>query len=230
LEKDPGRRYHTAEDLAQDLERFLSNQPIEARPLGWWGRSIKWMRRHPTKATVFGVLILAMLTLLTMGAIYHVRLARAFEVAEANAEDSRQNLIRLHVAQGSSAMNSGDGFMALLWFTEALRLDPGTLEHEDTHRQRIAALEHSLPKPVQLWVHEGSVNDMRFSADGRRVLTAGEDGQVHLWDSETGKASIAPLSAPGPVELAVFSRDGGASPPLAAMARLASGTRLPDSC
>jgi eukaryotic-like serine/threonine-protein kinase len=208
LEKDPARRYHSAEDLAEDLGRFLSNQPIEARPTGWWGRSVKWMRRHPTKTMVAGVLITAALTLLTMGGIYHVRLEHAVEEAKANAEENRQNLVRLHVTQGTSAMNAGDGFTALLWFTEALRLDAGNPEQEQTHRQRIAALEQELPRPQQLWVHEDAVNETRFSPDGSRVLTAGDDGKVYLWDSKTGKEANAPLNAGSSVIFAVFSRDG----------------------
>ena len=76
LEKDPARRYHSAEELAEDLHRFLSNQPIEARPASWWGRSVKWMRRHPTKTAVAAVVSLAIFTLLTMGLIYHLRMAK----------------------------------------------------------------------------------------------------------------------------------------------------------
>ena len=105
-------------------------------------------------------------------------------------------------------MNAGDGFTALLWFTEALRLDAGPPEHEEPHRQRIAALEQGLPRPEQLWVHDGAVNAIRFSPDGSRVLTAGEDGKVHLWNSETGEAVFAPWSLGGAVTHAVFSSDG----------------------
>jgi WD40 repeat protein/tetratricopeptide (TPR) repeat protein/tRNA A-37 threonylcarbamoyl transferase component Bud32 len=201
LEKDPARRYHSADDLAEDLHRFLSNRPIEARPLGWWGRSMKWMRRHPTKAAVICGLILAALTLLTVGGIYHMRLEHA-------VTESRQNLIRLHVVEGTSAMNAGDGFTALLWFTEALRLDTGTPEHEQGHRMRIAALEQSLPRPEQLWVHDESVNETRYSPDGRRVLTAGDDGKIYLWDSETGQEALPPLNAGSPIDFAIFSPDG----------------------
>jgi WD40 repeat protein/serine/threonine protein kinase len=208
LEKDPARRYHSAEELADDLQRFLSDQPIEARPAGWWLRSIKWMRRHPTKTIVASVVSLAVLTLLTMALIYHLRIQKAYAETRKYAEDSRQNLIRLHVAQGTSAMNAGDGFTALLWFTEALRLDAGTPEQESPHRQRIAALKQGLPRPEQLWVHDGPVNDTRFSPDGSRVLTAGEDGKIYLWDGETGEEALPPLMQGGAVTFAIFSRDG----------------------
>ncbi len=47
LEKNPARRYATAAALAEDLRRYLADQPIHARPLGPLERSWRWGRRHP---------------------------------------------------------------------------------------------------------------------------------------------------------------------------------------
>ena len=47
LEKDPSRRYPTAEALADDLRRFLDGRPILARPSPSWEKAAKWARRHP---------------------------------------------------------------------------------------------------------------------------------------------------------------------------------------
>jgi tetratricopeptide (TPR) repeat protein len=52
LDKDPARRYGSAEDLADDLRRFLNHEPIAARPTPWWRRVGKWARRRPTAAVV----------------------------------------------------------------------------------------------------------------------------------------------------------------------------------
>lgn len=47
LEKPPERRYASLSAVAADLDRFLANEPIEARPLGVIGRAQRWCRRHP---------------------------------------------------------------------------------------------------------------------------------------------------------------------------------------
>lgn len=62
LEKDPQRRYATAAGLAEDLQRYLTDQPILARKTPLLERSRKWGRRHPTATatlTLTGFLLLA---------------------------------------------------------------------------------------------------------------------------------------------------------------------------
>src|SRR6266568_4642206 len=50
LEKDPNRRYPTSLALAEDLERWLKHEPIQARRIGLVALSGKWVRRNPTSA------------------------------------------------------------------------------------------------------------------------------------------------------------------------------------
>src|SRR5205807_4839319 len=57
LEKDPQRRYSSALALAEDLEHWLKNEPIEARPTGVFTRGKKWVRRNPTSALLAASLI-----------------------------------------------------------------------------------------------------------------------------------------------------------------------------
>ena len=52
LEKDPKRRYVSALAFAEDLERWLKHEPIQARRAGIVGRGKKWVQRNPTIATV----------------------------------------------------------------------------------------------------------------------------------------------------------------------------------
>jgi eukaryotic-like serine/threonine-protein kinase len=50
LEKEPAKRYRSAEALAEDLERWLRHEPVQARPTGLVVRSSKWVRRNPVVA------------------------------------------------------------------------------------------------------------------------------------------------------------------------------------
>src|SRR5262245_51564026 len=50
LEKDPQRRYSSALALAEDLERWLKHEPIQAKPSGFFTHSRKWVRRNPSTA------------------------------------------------------------------------------------------------------------------------------------------------------------------------------------
>jgi TolB-like protein/Tfp pilus assembly protein PilF len=52
LEKDPKRRYSSALTLAEDLERWLKHEPIQARKTGVFARGQKWVRRNPTSAAL----------------------------------------------------------------------------------------------------------------------------------------------------------------------------------
>src|SRR5438445_2769649 len=57
LEKDPQRRYPSALALAEDLERWLKHEPIQARHTGIFARGKKWVRRNPTSALLAASLL-----------------------------------------------------------------------------------------------------------------------------------------------------------------------------
>lgn len=55
LEKDPQRRYATAQAVAEDLRRYQNGEPILCRPTGRIERAVKWMYRKPAQAGLIGV-------------------------------------------------------------------------------------------------------------------------------------------------------------------------------
>ena len=57
LEKDPKRRYSSALALAEDFERWLKHEPIQARHTGVFARGRKWVRRNPTSALLAASLL-----------------------------------------------------------------------------------------------------------------------------------------------------------------------------
>ncbi|MFT3880570.1 MAG: serine/threonine-protein kinase [Gemmatales bacterium] len=69
LAKDPAKRYASAADLADDLQRFLDGKPTVARPPGDLERLMMWSRRHPAIAlltTLLAVVIVTSLVGLTL--------------------------------------------------------------------------------------------------------------------------------------------------------------------
>jgi eukaryotic-like serine/threonine-protein kinase len=100
LEKDSSRRYGSAEALADDLERWLRDEPIVARPASLIERTVKWVRRRPQLAAFVALAAIAPLAIITVLAVsnFHIRAAR--QVIAAKAEESRQRVIQLNVAAG----------------------------------------------------------------------------------------------------------------------------------
>jgi hypothetical protein len=59
LDKEPARRYQSANDLRQDIERFLQGSPVIARPIGATARTWRWCRRHPAVSALSAALVAA---------------------------------------------------------------------------------------------------------------------------------------------------------------------------
>ncbi len=59
LHKEPARRYESALALAEDLGRYLRNEPIKARRISTWERGAKWAKRRPIAAMFLAMIVAA---------------------------------------------------------------------------------------------------------------------------------------------------------------------------
>jgi len=102
LRKEPGRRYASAQELADDLRRFRSGEPIRARPVGTAERMLVWCRRRPLVAGLLAALAVVFLAGLG-SALWQSKLAneredevqREHELAQAQKERADDNLKKL---------------------------------------------------------------------------------------------------------------------------------------
>lgn len=84
LRKDAADRYATAQDMADDLRRFLDRRPVVARQPRITERFRAWTRRHPSLVLVSAVALL----LISLGSLFSVALVRT-EQAKTRQEQLR---------------------------------------------------------------------------------------------------------------------------------------------
>jgi tetratricopeptide (TPR) repeat protein len=85
LQKDPARRYASAEALADDLERYRAGEPILARRAGVAERASKWIKRHPAPTALIAVSIAAVTALIVGGWVAYLQTSRQRDWAEESA-------------------------------------------------------------------------------------------------------------------------------------------------
>jgi hypothetical protein len=104
LEKDPAKRYGSAEALASDLERWLRGEPIHARPVGSLERFTRWCRRNPLVAGLAGAAAAALVVGTVISTYFAVQADRrasaerterqGAQTAEESLEKQRDNFER----------------------------------------------------------------------------------------------------------------------------------------
>jgi serine/threonine protein kinase len=70
LRKEQSQRYASADELADDLRRFLDGEPIRARPIGAMGRLLRWSRRNPRVAALSAAVLLLLATVAVVSTVF----------------------------------------------------------------------------------------------------------------------------------------------------------------
>jgi serine/threonine protein kinase len=94
VSKEPDSRYQTAEQMAEDLRRFLSDRAVTARRSTQAEQFVRWCRRNPTVASLSAAIVIMLVCGVVVLSVGNVRIrgeSAAKELARLDAERARRN-------------------------------------------------------------------------------------------------------------------------------------------
>jgi tetratricopeptide (TPR) repeat protein/predicted Ser/Thr protein kinase len=142
LQKEPRKRYATAQELADDLRRFLDGEAIEARPVSAWERTYKWARRRPAQAA-FVVAGIAALLFAATGAVFYGLYQRQWALSERQQAIAltqrlaRRETVHSRREQGLTAEKARQWDLAKENFDQALATLDSEPEADPAERRRL---------------------------------------------------------------------------------------------
>jgi eukaryotic-like serine/threonine-protein kinase len=187
LEKDPSRRYASAQALADELIRFLKGEPILARPVSKVEQGWRWCRRHPAIASLAATVVAA---LTATSAIFYsstrrVEHARALE--HAALDDAEVNLYAANMQLTSRGVQmGGTDPEAVANSLAATRPKPGGSDLRGFEWRHFWYLNRA-DSLATLKGHANVVKQAFFSPNGARIATLSQDGVMKVWDAGSMK-------------------------------------------
>ena len=91
LHKEAARRYDSALELAEELRRFRTGEPIQARPAGRLERGWRWCRRNPAVAALLALVVVALTAGTVVSTYFAIDAARKAETAKGNEAEAKRN-------------------------------------------------------------------------------------------------------------------------------------------
>ena len=200
LQKNPAQRYATAEALAEDLERWLRHEPIHARPSAVWEKGIKWTKRHPARAALLLLAVLAPAAIITVLLISGARVREERNLAL--QQKQLASLAATRAETGELAARERAYAADMYAAFQALAADDLALARRLLNEHRPVAA--GVPPPATapdlrgfewrvLWERTRGeeafaftnlarpAECLVFTPDGRTLVSGGDDG-IHLWD------------------------------------------------
>ena len=210
LEKEPSRRYASAQAVADELRRFLRSEPILARPVGLAGKVGRWCRRNPALATALGAVVL-------VAAVGFVGILTQLRRAMASDLLSRQNAYASDMNLAQRALEADEVGLALSLLNKHR---PTSKSATDLRHWEWRYLWQLCQPDMSFSLRRDSarIDAVAISQGGRLLAVPTGGSKVTLWDL-TAKRPMTEVPAPGWIRAMALSPNSG----VLAVSRTAAG-------
>jgi WD40 repeat protein/serine/threonine protein kinase len=230
-------RYGTATELAEDIQRYLADEPVRAWREPWPFRARRFLSRHRTLVATGAAVVVVAMVGLAIGLVLQSAASERERVARVAAQDSARE------AEAQRQVALENGAEAQRERAEAVR------ERDEAHRNlyvsQINLVERSWAEATlgpaldvldswrwnatgedvrgfewyYLWRlyhsdrltlrgHSAAVRCVRFTPDGKQLATCGDDQVARIWDTATGRELRTLRGPTGAVFCLAVSPDG----------------------
>ncbi len=188
LAKNASRRYETAAELADDLDRWLNGLAIRARPIGALERGMRWAKRKPTVAAL-SIAVICVTAIGLTGVIWKWQDAETEKVkAQRKTAQALREQYRAEITAVSSALQLHDGFTA----RRASQSAPEGLRNWewDYFSQRLDTSHFTLGDKGEriYWA--------TFAPGSKSLTTVADGGIARFWSLDQRRETGAPQVAP----------------------------------
>lgn len=203
LQKDATRRYQSADELADDLQRFLQRVPIIARPIGVFERIGKWSRRHPLVAWLSIAIAASLLALIIGGAWYQSRLNRTLEELAGSRTETVNHLYRSLTNEAdflTKVRPLGYGPRVTRLIAEANQLDSDQKDIRQLRQLAVSGLGFlGAREPIDFPDVDEMIRSANVDHESSQLIVGLQNGDVASFDLKSGMQNQRLKVADGPV-------------------------------
>ncbi len=217
------QRYGSPQQIADDIERWLADEPVSAYSDTWSDQLSRFERKHRAwfRAGLVSALLLAILALISTLWINSERnrtekYARSEEIAKNNAlnakriaeEKELESRRRLYIGNMNFARHAWEEARHYELTQILEKTAPGTFADQCRDFEWYYWSRRSQNQLITLKGHTSAVHGIMFSPNGQHIATAGGDATARIWNVSTGQEIASLQNHSAYLKTVAYSRDG----------------------